>query len=336
MFNGKNILITGGTGSFGESLAKKLIKDYTPRRLIIYSRDELKQFNLSKKIISKSIRFLIGDVRDGERLNLALKGVDYVFHAAALKQVPAAEYNPMECIKTNILGANNIIQACINNNVEKVIALSTDKAANPINLYGASKLASDKLFVAANNLVGSSKLRFSVVRYGNVVGSRGSVIHEFKKKIDMGSKFLPITHKSMTRFWITLDKGVEFSINSMKLMKGGEIFIPKLPSIRIVDLAKSFNKNIKLKFVGIRPGEKIHEIMCPADDSHRTIEFDKYFIITPTTLMRLKFEDFLHSKNNKRGKQVRHGFEYNSGNNRVFLGLNEIAKINKKVFSQNS
>lgn len=336
MFNGKNILITGGTGSFGESLAKKLIKDYSPRRLIIYSRDELKQFNLSKKIISKSIRFLIGDVRDRERLNLALKGVDYVFHAAALKQVPAAEYNPMECINTNILGANNIIQACINNNVEKVIALSTDKAANPINLYGASKLASDKLFVAANNLVGSSKLRFSVVRYGNVVGSRGSVIHEFKKKIDRGSKFLPITHKSMTRFWITLDEGVDFSINSMKLMKGGEIFIPKLPSIRIVDLAKSFNKNIKLKFVGIRPGEKIHEIMCPADDSHRTIEFDKYFIITPTTLMRLKFEDYLHSKNNKRGKRVRHGFEYNSGNNRVFLGLNEIAKINKKVFSQNS
>ena len=335
MFNEKSILITGGTGSFGEKLTKKLIKDYSPRRILIYSRDELKQFNLSKKINSKSIRFLIGDVRDKDRLNLALKGVDYVFHAAALKQVPAAEYNPMECINTNILGANNIIQACINNNVKKVIALSTDKAANPINLYGASKLASDKLFVAANNLVGSSKLRFSVVRYGNVVGSRGSVVHEFKKMIDEGKKTLPITHKDMSRFWITLNEGVEFSINSMKLMKGGEIFIPKLPSIKIVDLAKSYDRNIKLKFVGIRPGEKIHEIMCPADDSHRTIEFEKYFIITPTILMRLKFEDYLNSKNKKKGHKVKQGFEYSSGNNTNFLKIHEIASINKKVFSQN-
>ena len=247
MFNNKSILITGGTGSYGISLIKKLIKNYTPRRIIIYSRDELKQFELSKKfkvLNSKALRFLIGDIRDKDRLNLALKGVDFVFHAAALKQVPAAEYNPMECIKTNIIGANNLIECCINNDVKKVIALSTDKAANPINLYGASKLASDKLFVAANNLVGPSKLRFSVVRYGNVVGSRGSVLHEFNSEIKKGKKILPITHKDMTRFWITLDQGINFSIQSMKLMRGGEIFVPKLPSVKITDLARSFKKDI--------------------------------------------------------------------------------------------
>ena len=284
-----------------------------------------------KNLKTQSLRFLIGDVRDKERLNLALKGVDYVFHAAALKQVPAAEYNPMECIKTNIIGANNIIECAINNNVKKLIALSTDKAANPINLYGASKLASDKLFVAANNLVGSSELRFSVVRYGNVVGSRGSVVHEFKKKINNGDKFLPITHKDMTRFWITLDQGIDFSIQSMKLMKGGEIFVPKLPSIKVTDLAISFRENIKFKFIGIRPGEKIHEIMCPSDDSHRTIEFKKYFIITPTILMRMKFEDYITSKDREKGKIVKPGYEYNSGNNPEFLSVKEIKKINKLV-----
>ena len=334
MFNSKNILITGGTGSFGVSLIKKLVKSYKPRRIIIYSRDELKQFELSnqlKNLKTQSLRFLIGDVRDKERLNLALKGVDYVFHAAALKQVPAAEYNPMECIKTNIIGANNIIECAINNNVKKLIALSTDKAANPINLYGASKLASDKLFVAANNLVGSSELRFSVVRYGNVVGSRGSVVHEFKKKINNGDKFLPITHKDMTRFWITLDQGIDFSIQSMKLMKGGEIFVPKLPSIKVTDLAISFRENIKFKFIGIRPGEKIHEIMCPSDDSHRTIEFKKYFIITPTILMRMKFEDYITSKDREKGKIVKPCYEYNSGNNPEFLSVKEIKKINKLV-----
>jgi UDP-N-acetylglucosamine 4,6-dehydratase len=334
MFNSKNILITGGTGSFGVSLIKKLVKSYKPRRIIIYSRDELKQFELSnqlKNLKTQSLRFLIGDVRDKERLNLALKGVDYVFHAAALKQVPAAEYNPMECIKTNIIGANNIIECAINNNVKKLIALSTDKAANPINLYGASKLASDKLFVAANNLVGSSELRFSVVRYGNVVGSRGSVVHEFKKKINNGDKFLPITHKDMTRFWITLDQGIDFSIQSMKLMKGGEIFVPKLPSFKVTDLAISFRENIKFKFIGIRPGEKIHEIMCPSDDSHRTIEFKKYFIITPTIFMRMKFEDYITSKDREKGKIVKPGYEYNSGNNPEFLSVKEIKKINKLV-----
>lgn len=334
MFNNKSILITGGTGSYGVSLTKKLIKNYNPRRIIIYSRDELKQFELQKKfnsLNSKALRFLIGDVRDKDRLNLALKGVDFVFHAAALKQVPAAEYNPMECIKTNIIGANNLIECCINTEVKKVIALSTDKAANPINLYGASKLASDKLFVAANNLVGPSKLRFSVVRYGNVVGSRGSVVHEFNNQILKGKSSLPITHKDMTRFWITLNEGIDFSIKCMSLMKGGEIFVPKLPSIKITDLAKSFKKNIKFNFIGIRPGEKIHEIMCPADDSHRTIEFKKYFIITPTILTRLKNKDYLKSKENERGKIVKSGFEYNSGNNKNFLNLKQISNINKSI-----
>tara|TARA_Y100000591_G_C21847510_1_gene709539 strand:+ start:1513 stop:2523 length:1011 start_codon:yes stop_codon:yes gene_type:complete len=334
MFNKKSILITGGTGSYGASLVKKLIQNYMPRRIIIYSRDELKQFELSKKFNikeSKALRFLIGDIRDKDRLNLALKGVDFVFHAAALKQVPAAEYNPMECIKTNIIGANNLIECCINNEVEKVIALSTDKAANPINLYGASKLASDKLFVAANNLVGPSKLRFSVVRYGNVVGSRGSVVHEFNSEILKGKKSLPITHKDMTRFWITLDQGIDFSIQSMSLMRGGEIFVPKLPSVKITDLAKSFKRDIKFHYIGIRPGEKIHEIMCPADDSHRTIEFKKYFIITPTILTRLNVDSYLKSKENEKGKFVKIGFEYNSGDNKKFLNVKQISNINKSI-----
>lgn len=342
MFNKKNILITGGTGSFGEKLVKKLMSEFIPRRIIVYSRDELKQFELLNKLKElnlpnfKSLRFLIGDVRDKARLMLALRDVDYVFHAAALKQVPAAEYNPMECINTNIIGANNLIECCIFNNVQKVIALSTDKAANPINLYGASKLASDKLFVAANNLVGPSKLRFSVVRYGNVVGSRGSVLHEFRKQIESSQGYLTITHKDMTRFWITLEQGIDFSIQSMKLMKGGEIFVPKLPSIKITDLAKSFKERVKLKFTGIRPGEKIHEVMCPADDSHRTIEFKSYFIITPVILMRLKLKDYMISKDNKKGKLVPEGFEYNSGNNPNFLNVYDIKKINQKFLSLKS
>jgi UDP-N-acetylglucosamine 4,6-dehydratase/5-epimerase len=334
MFNNKNILITGGTGSYGVRLVKELITKYKPRRVIVFSRDELKQFDLSNHLMkfkSKALRFLIGDIRDKERLLLATKGVDYIFHAAALKQVPAAEYNPMECIKTNIIGADNIIQCCVENNVKKVIALSTDKAANPINLYGASKLASDKLFVAANNLVGPLELRFAVVRYGNVVGSRGSVVHEFNKRIVNGDSVLPITHKEMTRFWLTLDEGVNFSIKSMELMRGGEIFVPKIPSVKIVDLAKSFKKDIKLKEIGIRPGEKIHEIMCPSDDSHRTIEFKKYFVITPTILLRHKMKDYLVSKKKEKGKMVKPGFEYSSGINKDFLNLKQISKINDLI-----
>ena len=332
MFKNKNILITGGTGSFGSALIEKIVSNYKPKKIVIYSRDELKQFELKKKFNQKKysvLRYLIGDVRDKDRLMLAMKDIDYVFHAAALKQVPAAEYNPMECVKTNIVGANNVIECCIFNNVKKVIALSTDKAASPNNLYGASKLVSDKLFVAANNLVGFSPLRFSVVRYGNVAGSRGSVIPEFKKMIDRGADTLPITDKKMTRFWITLEQAINFSIQSMKEMIGGEIFIPKLPSVKIIDLAKSFGNNIKLKYVGLRPGEKIHEIMCSSHDSSQTLEFKKYFVIIPEITLAAKKNKYFLSSKKEKGKLVEENFEYSSGSNIHFLTISQIRKINK-------
>ena len=332
MFKNKNILITGGTGSFGSALIEKIVSNYKPKKIVIYSRDELKQFELKKKFNQKKysvLRYLIGDVRDKDRLMLAMKDIDYVFHAAALKQVPAAEYNPMECVKTNIVGANNVIECCIFNNVKKVIALSTDKAASPNNLYGASKLVSDKLFVAANNLVGFSPLRFSVVRYGNVAGSRGSVIPEFKKMIDRGADTLPITDKKMTRFWITLEQAINFSIQSMKEMIGGEIFIPKLPSVKIIDLAKSFGNNIKLKYVGLRPGEKIHEIMCSSHDSSQTLEFKKYFVIIPEITLAAKKNKYFLSSKKEKGKLVEENFEYSSGANIHFLTISQIRKINK-------
>ena len=284
MFDDKTVLITGGTGSFGTQFVRRIAKDFKPRKVIIYSRDELKQFNMQQDFPEKDfpfLRFFIGDVRDLPRLEMAMRDVDIVVHAAALKQVPAAEYNPMECIKTNIHGAENVIQASIKEDVEKVIALSTDKAANPINLYGASKLASDKLFVAANNMTGTKEIKFSVVRYGNVLGSRGSVVPFFSDLISNNSKSLPITDKEMTRFWITLDQGIDFVVKSLSRMKGGEIFIPKIPSIKITDLAKAMAPDLELKFIGLRPGEKIHEIMCPADDSHLTIEFNDHFVIAP-------------------------------------------------------
>ncbi|MFV2058977.1 MAG: UDP-N-acetylglucosamine 4,6-dehydratase (inverting), partial [Thiohalomonadales bacterium] len=273
MFNDSSILITGGTGSLGKRLVQTLQQRYKPKRIIIFSRDELKQFEMQQEFNDPCMRYFIGDVRDQERLSQAMDGVDYVIHAAALKQVPAAEYNPMECIKTNIHGAENVIKAAIANDVKKVIALSTDKAANPINLYGATKLASDKLFVAANNMTGRHPTRFGVVRYGNVVGSRGSVVPFFKKLIAEGTDFLPITHSDMTRFWITLQQGVDFVLKNFERMHGGEIFVPKIPSATITDLATSLAPDIPHKVVGIRPGEKLHEIMCPADDSHLTIEF---------------------------------------------------------------
>jgi UDP-N-acetylglucosamine 4,6-dehydratase len=332
MFKNKNILITGGTGSFGSAMIEKIVSNYKPKKIVIYSRDELKQFELKKKFNQKKysvLRYLIGDVRDKDRLMLAMKDIDYVFHAAALKQVPAAEYNPMECVKTNIVGANNVIECCIFNNVKKVIALSTDKAASPNNLYGASKLVSDKLFVAANNLVGFSPLRFSVVRYGNVAGSRGSVIPEFKKMIDRGADTLPITDKNMTRFWITLEQAINFSIQSMKEMIGGEIFIPKLPSVKIIDLAKSFGNNIKLKYVGLRPGEKIHEIMCSSHDSSQTLEFKKYFVIIPEITLAAKKNKYFLSSKKEKGKLVEENFEYSSGANIHFLTISQIRKINK-------
>ena len=282
MFNGKNILITGGTGSFGKKYTEILLSKYRPNKIIIFSRDELKQYEMAQEYSAKCMRYFIGDVRDNQRLKQATKDVDFIIHAAALKHVPIAEYNPMECIKTNIDGAQNVIEAALENGVKRVIALSTDKAANPVNLYGATKLASDKLFVAANNLVGKSDIKFSVVRYGNVVGSRGSVVPFFKKLICEGVKELPITDERMTRFFITLEDGVNFVLKNFERMQGGEIFVPKIPSMKIVDMAKALAPNLSHKIIGIRAGEKLHEIMCPADDSHLTLEFSDHYVIKPT------------------------------------------------------
>ena len=332
ILDGKSLLITGGTGSFGQYLISKILNDYDVKRLVVYSRDELKQFDMQEKFQwnNNIIRYFIGDVRDKERLVEAMKGIDIVIHAAALKQVPAAEYNPMECIKTNIYGAENVIKAAILNNVERVIALSTDKAANPINLYGATKLASDKLFVAANNMSGGGCI-FSVVRYGNVVGSRGSVVPYFNKLIKEGSKHLPITHKDMTRFWITLNQGIDFVLNSLLRMQGGEIFIPKIPSVLITDLAKAMAPSLEIKIIGIRPGEKMHEVMCPADDSHLTIEFDDHFVITPSISFFSRDNDFTSNLLGEAGVAVDQGVEYNSGTNPHFLTVDEIKIYNNKL-----
>lgn len=324
MFNGKKILITGGTGSFGQDFTKALLKHYSPKRLVIYSRDELKQFEMQQEYNDSCMRYFLGDVRDLDRLKLAMKGIDYVVHAAALKQVPAAEYNPMECIKTNVYGADNVIRAAMANNVERVIALSTDKAANPINLYGATKLCSDKLFVAANNISGEGGPRFSVVRYGNVVGSRGSVVPYFRNLINKGASELPVTDPNMTRFWITLPQGIEFVVNSFRRMKGGEIFIPKIPSMRITDLAESMAPGMPIKIVGIRPGEKLHEIMCPKDDSHLTIEFGDHFVITPSITFYKKSNSYERNELGETGQSVPQGFEYNSGTNPHFLTVEQL------------
>jgi len=330
MLDGKSVLITGGTGSFGHHYTKTLLERYNIKRLVIYSRDELKQYEMSQIYNDVNImRYFIGDVRDVNRLKDAMHGIDVVIHGAALKHVPIAEYNPMECIKTNIHGAENVIQAAIANNVEKVIALSTDKAANPINLYGATKLASDKLFVAANNITGG-KTKFSVVRYGNVAGSRGSVIPLFNKLISEGEKFLPITNKEMTRFWITLQEGVDFVLRSMERMLGGEIFIPKIPSVKIVDLAEAMAPELPIKIIGIRPGEKLHEIMCPADDSHLTIQFNDSYVISPSIDFYSRVEDFTVNGLGEHGEFVTNGFEYNSATNNHFLSVDEINNFNNR------
>jgi UDP-N-acetylglucosamine 4,6-dehydratase len=335
MFNNSTILITGGTGSFGKSFLKKILKSYNPKKVIIYSRDELKQYELQNRIKHKSLRFFLGDVRDLQRLEIALKNVDFVIHAAALKHVPAAEYNPVEFIKTNINGAENIIYASMKNKVKKVIALSTDKAANPINLYGATKLVSDKLFVSANSFLGSKETKFSVVRYGNVVGSRGSVVPFFKKLISEKSNFLPITEKKMTRFWITLDQGVKFVLKSFERMNGGEIFIPKIPSIHIIELAKAMAPNLKIKYIGIRPGEKLHEIMCAKDESHNTYDFKDHFVIYPMSKISSKI---LYGKNNlnEKGKPVEKDFEYSSEKNSHFLKISEILDYNESFEKNNT
>jgi UDP-N-acetylglucosamine 4,6-dehydratase len=332
MFDDKSTLITGGTGSFGKQYVRAILGRYRPKKLIIFSRDELKQYEMAQEFPNSKyacMRYFIGDVRDQDRLVQAMHGVDLVIHAAALKQVPAAEYNPMECIKTNIHGAENVIHAALAAEVEKVIALSTDKAANPINLYGATKLASDKLFVAANNIAGGHRTRFSVVRYGNVVGSRGSVVPFFQKLVKEGADHLPITDERMTRFWITLQQGVDFVLKGFERMLGGELFVPKIPSVRIVDLARAMAPKLAQRIVGIRPGEKIHEVMCPADDSHLTLEFKDHFVIRPS--ITFSEADNSYSPNNlgEKGTPAAEGFEYNSGSNERFLSVSEIVEFNR-------
>ena len=327
MFNDKSILVTGGTGSFGKEFVKLILERYKPKRLIIYSRDELKQFEMKNIFHEDCMRYFIGDVRDQDRLMQAMNDVNFVIHTAALKQVPAAEYNPIECIKTNINGAENIINVALANEVESVMALSTDKAANPINLYGATKLVSDKLFVAANNIAGKKKTRFSVTRYGNVVGSRGSVVPFFKKLITEKSDHLPITDENMTRFWITLQQGVDFVLRNFQRMHGGEIFVPKIPSVKVVDIARAMAPEIPQRKIGVRPGEKIHEIMCPADDSHLTLEFADHFVITPT-IQFSRVVDFTTNKLDEQGHYVERGFEYSSKTNEHFLNEEEIVAFN--------
>jgi UDP-N-acetylglucosamine 4,6-dehydratase len=329
VFTDKSILITGGTGSFGKRFITHILANYQPKKIIIYSRDELKQFEMQQVYSHKCMRYFLGDVRDRERLISAMRDVDYVIHAAALKQVPAAEYNPNECIKTNINGAQNVIDAAISANVKRVIALSTDKAANPVNLYGATKLASDKLFVAANNISGARGPRFSVVRYGNVVGSRGSVVPFYRNLLQRGCKALPLTHEEMTRFWITLDQGVDFVIKDFQRMQGGEIFVPKIPSIRITDLIEAMSGHKDYELVGIRPGEKLHEVMVPEEMAHHSYEFDDHYVITPAITFFDKSIDYAKNKIGEVGKLVTNKFEYHSGTNPHFLSVKELKALDK-------
>ncbi|WP_243388202.1 UDP-N-acetylglucosamine 4,6-dehydratase (inverting) [Bacillus kexueae] len=319
MFNleGKTVLVTGGTGSFGKKFVNKVL-EYDVKKVIIFSRDELKQYEMAQEYKDPRIRFFLGDVRDKDRLYRAFDGVDIVVHAAALKHVGACEYNPFEAVKTNIHGAQNIIEAAIDRGVQRVIALSTDKACSPINLYGATKLASDKIFVAANSYVGEKDTRFSVVRYGNVVGSRGSVVPFFKKVRHTGK--LPITDERMTRFWITLDQGVQFVLDNLQRMRGGEIFVPKIPSMRVVDLAEAIAPECEIEIVGIRPGEKLHEAMITEDDARRTLEFDTYYIIQPEF-------PWWAEEDMKEGKPLPDGFKYTSDMNTDWLTVDELRAL---------
>ena len=332
MFNNKSVLITGGTGSFGKNFIKFLLKKFKLKKIIIYSRDEMKQFEMSQIYSTekyKCLRYFLGDVRDLERLTIALRDVDFVIHAAALKQVTAAEYNPIECINTNIIGAQNIILASLRNNVKKIISLSTDKAVNPINLYGSSKLSSDKLIISGNTY-GGSEVKFSVVRYGNVIGSRASVVPYFNKLIKNKTKFLPITHPSMTRFWITIDQGINLVHKAFVNMIGGEIFVPKIPSIKITDLAKAMAPNLHQKIIGIRPGEKIHELLTSKDESRNVIKFKNHYVITPNIEFKFNKTKYLQNKDGEKGKFVQNDFEYSSGTNENFLNVKEIKDLNKK------
>lgn len=328
MLNHKTILITGGTGSFGKKFASRILAEYKPKKIIIYSRDEYKQYMMRKQFIKYDdiLRFFIGDVRDKERMLRALEGVDVVIHAAALKHVDVAEYNPLEAIKTNIEGAKNVIDACLDRRIKKVVALSTDKAVNPINLYGATKLVSDKLFVAANAYAGTKDITFSVVRYGNVSGSRGSVIPFFKTLVDKGEKSLPITDQRMTRFWITLDQGVDLVFKALNEAKGGEIYVSKIPSYKIVDLAKAMLPSGKINDIGIRPGEKLHEVMVTEEDSRLTYDYGDHYIIYPN------FDWWNLEKHFKRGgKKVKDGFRYASDNNDQWLDVEKIKKGLKEI-----
>ena len=325
MFNDKNILITGGTGSFGKKFTKTLLERYKPNKIIIYSRDEQKHFEMEQVFNEPCMRYFVGDVRDFKRLNKAMMDVDFVIHAAAMKHVHIAEYNPMECINTNIHGAEFVIDSAIQNGVKKIIALSTDKAANPINLYGATKLASDKLFVAANNMVGKRETRFAVVRYGNVIGSQGSVVPFFKKLLNEGREELPITDERMTRFLITLQEGVDFVIKNFARMQGGEIFVPKIPSMKMTELALAMSKDKPYKVIGIRAGEKLHEAMITKEDSLRTLEFDDHYVIKPT----IQFTQNIEYDTNaigEIGSLTSDGFEYTSDTNDVWMSREEFIR----------
>ena len=327
MLNNKTILITGGTGSFGKSFTRYVLKHYQPKKIIIYSRDEYKQFVMQNELkeYNSVMRYFIGDVRDKDRLKRAFEGVDYVIHAAALKQVPACEYNPNEAIRTNINGAQNVIDAALDTNVKKVIALSTDKAVNPVNLYGGTKLVSDKLFVAANAYSGTKDICFAIVRYGNVAGSRGSIIPLFHNIIKNGGTELPITDMRMTRFWISLTEGVELVIKALKEAKGGETFISKIPSFRVPDLAEAMLPGCKIKEIGIRPGEKLHEIMVTTEDSFNTYEYDKHYIVYPQMVFNERQVPDLS------GKKVEEGFSYSSGTNSEWLSVEDLRERLKEV-----
>ena len=328
--NNKTIFVTGGSGSFGRAFVTNILQNYRPKKVVIFNRDELKQYefetylNNNKLIKNNNVRFFIGDIRDKERLILATKNVDYLIHAAALKHVTTSEYNPFEAVKTNILGAQNVIDACLENNIKKVIALSTDKASSPSNLYGATKLTSDKLFCAANNYIGEKDIKFSVVRYGNVMSSSGSVIPLFKEQAKNG--ILTITDKRMTRFNITLEQGVNFVLKMLILMQGGEIFIPKLPSYKIMDLAKSISPKSKIKFIGIKTGEKLHEEMISVNDALNTLEFKDHFVILPDSNYSTKSRE-KYLNRNKKNKFCKEGFSYSSDKNNIFLNLKELKKL---------
>jgi len=337
MLNNSSILVTGGTGSFGKRFIQTVLERYQPKKLIIYSRDELKQFEMQQYLpdsLYGCLRYFIGDIRDLPRLRTAMEGVDYVIHAAALKQVPAAEYNPFEAVKTNVIGSQNVIDAAINTGVKRVVALSTDKAAAPINLYGATKLTADKLFVAANIYAGGHNIKFSVVRYGNVMGSRGSVIPFFQDRQKTG--VLPITDERMTRFNITLQEGVDFVLLCLNKMWGGELFIPKIPSYRITDVAKAINPDCRLEIVGIRPGEKLHEEMITVNDAMNTLDFDDHYVILPSAKPSWSVDSFIAESRNTPGVFSPEDFSYNSGTNKHFLTVEELRELIKLEFVSSS